>query len=517
VSDTSSSHEDDRSSGTSGLALRDVSRSFGDTRALDGVSITIPSGSLTALIGHNGAGKSTLLRILSGADRPDRGAVLLDGEEVQFRSPHDALQRGVSAVYQELSMVPGLSVAQNIFLGHESTTGVFLDRRAMNAAAEELLERFDIPVRPTALVGDLPVAQRQLIEVTAAVNRRARFLLLDEPTTALEARQVDTLLSTVTAIARAENLGVLLIDHKLDEVFAHSDAIVGLANGRRILAGATAELTRADVVDAIVGGHAELSATTRTAADPTRFGAPVLTTTALATERLAGVDVSVRSGEVVALYGLMGAGRTSFLRTIVGLYPVTGGAIELGGERYTPRSVRAAQRAGIAYVSEERKTDGIIPNLGVYDNVGVAVLDRFSTAGFIDHAAVRQAATEQLATMKTHGDLSKSIVSLSGGNQQKALLARAFLQKPRLLLLDEPTKGVDIGAKAEIHGLIRRLADETGTAVIVVSSEEEEALTLADSVFIFQDGVCTGERLDPAQLTIADLKRLAWLDAADAS
>jgi ABC-type sugar transport system ATPase subunit len=514
VPEAGSTAQGSRSSGTSGLSLREVRRYFGDTHALDGVTIDIRPGSLTALVGHNGAGKSTLLRILSGADQPDSGELLLDGEPIVFRNPHDALERGVSAVYQELSMVPALSVAQNIFLGHERTSGVFLDRKAMHARATELLERFDIPVDAGTPIGELPVAQRQLIEVASAVNRNARFLLLDEPTTALEARQVDKLLSTVTSIARAENLGVLLIDHKLDEVFAHSDYIVGLANGKRILDGPTAELTRQDVVDTIVGGHFDEAATGRTQHETKPFGGSVVAVSNLTTARLTDVNVEAREGEVVALYGLMGAGRTSFLRTIAGLHPVTGGAVEVGGRSYAPKSVRAAQRAGIAYVSEERKIDGIIPNLGVYDNVGISVLDRYSSAGFIDRKKVRKAAAEKLDTMRTHGDLSKTIVALSGGNQQKALLARAFLQEPRLLLLDEPTKGVDIGAKAEIHTLIRRLARETGTAVIVVTSEEEEALTLPDSIYIFQDGTCTGERLDPADLTIADLKRLAWLEEA---
>jgi ABC-type sugar transport system ATPase subunit len=500
----------------SSLSLRNVRRYFGDTHALDGVDIDIPTGSLTALIGHNGAGKSTLLRILSGADRPDSGSLILDGRTTQFKSPNDALGQGVSAVYQELSMVPGLSVAQNIFLGHEETSGGFLTRRAMNAQATELCARFDIPVDVTTLLGELPVAQRQLIEVAAAVNRNARFLLLDEPTTALEASQVDKLLSTVTSIARAENLGVLLIDHKLDEVFAYSDHIVGLANGRRILDGATSELTRQDVVDAIVGSHFEENTASRRPQKAATIGEPVLTAKGLTTARLTDVNVTARAGEVVALYGLMGAGRTSFLRTVAGLYSAESGSIRLGDHAYAPKSVRAAKRAGIAYVSEERKVDGIIPNLGVYDNVGISVLDRFSALGFIDKGKVRHAAAERLASMQTHGDLTKSIASLSGGNQQKALLARAFLQEPKLLLLDEPTKGVDIGAKAEIHALIRRLASESGTAVIVVTSEEEEALTLPDSIYIFQDGTCSRGRLDPADLTVADLKKLAWLEETPA-
>jgi len=514
--------------GASSLSIRGVKRYFGDTHALDGIDLRIPSGEITALVGHNGAGKSALLKILSGADLPDSGEIYIDDKEVSFRGPSDALEHGISSVYQELSLVSQLSVVQNMFLGHETGEGSWLDQKAMIRRAKELCGEFGVAVDVRTPLGQLTVAQRQLVEVATAVNRNSRFLLLDEPTSALEARQITRLLDTVRMIAMERSVGVLLVDHKLDEVFRYSQRIFVIANGKRILEGTAESLTRQAVVDAIVGSHFEehryLSTSNDTIASlhpavPVRSSSPktVFSATKLSTDRLSGIDLTVQSGEVVGLYGLMGSGRSSFLRTIVGLYPVRSGAMTLDGVKYSPSNVRDSLHHKVAYVSEERKVDGIIPNLGIFQNVGIAVLGDYSTTGFIHQTGLIEAAKNQLASMRTHGDLSKGITALSGGNQQKALLARAFLQHPRLLLLDEPTKGVDIGAKAEIHGLIRQLAEETGAGILVVTSEEEEALSLTDTLNVFQGGTCTAHDVPTHTLSIARLKSLAWLESSGGS
>lgn len=507
--------------GASTLALRGVTRTFGATRALDEINLDIPRGEITALVGHNGAGKSTLLRILSGADKPDTGTVLIGGTPVGFRGPSDALAHGVCAVYQELSLVPQLSIAQNMFLGHEETVSGFLDAKSMHRRARTLCDEFGIDIDVRTPLGELTVAHRQLAEVATAINRDAKFLLLDEPTTALEARQITMLLDTVRRISAERNIGVLLVNHKLDEVFAYANNIHVIANGRNILDGTSRTLTSDAVVDAIVGTHFEGAGSSAATAPSARGSAvssagkatTVLRVDGVTTKRLTGVNLSVHSGEVVGIYGLMGSGRTSFLRTLVGLHPVLSGAITLEGAPYRASSVLASMRRGVAYVSEERKIDGIVPNLNVFRNVGIAVVDDYTTAGFIHESKLIAAAKKQLLAMRTHGDLTGAITTLSGGNQQKALLARAILQRPRLLLLDEPTKGVDIGAKAEIHALIRQLADETGAGVLVVTSEEEEALTLADTIHVFQDGACSPDGVPAGELTIPELKSLAWLGA----
>lgn len=499
------------------LSLRGIRRSFGDTRALDGMDLDLVPGQVTALVGHNGAGKSTLLRILSGADRPDEGEIVLDGEPVVFRQPSDALARGVSAVYQELSGVPHLSVAQNMFLGQERSRAQWLDKQAMARRARELCAEFGLDVDVRTPLGRLTVAQRQLVEVATAVNRNARFLLLDEPTTSLEARQVDRLLTTVRRLAAERSVAVLLIDHKLDEVFACADDIVGMANGRTVLAGPAGQLTRQDVIQSIVGhpvtGH------DRPATEP--GGAPGRTAAAqlpavfvadgVTTARLTDVGLTVGAGEVVGIYGLMGSGRTSFLRTVLGDHRVTAGRMTLEGQAFDPTSIRDALRRGVAYVSEERKSEGLLPNLGIYYNVGITVLGEHSRGGVVRRGRLVAAAKEQLASMRTHGDLSKGITALSGGNQQKAMLGRAFLQRPRLLLLDEPTKGVDIGAKAEIYALIRDLAAATGAGVLVVTSEEEEVLALADSVNVFHGGTTVVTGMPTRGLSVSRLKSMAWL------
>lgn len=501
------------------LSLRGIRRSFGDTRALDGMDLDLVAGQVTALVGHNGAGKSTLLRILSGADRPDSGEVLLDGEPVTFRQPSDALARGVSAVYQELSGVPHLSVAQNMFLGQERSRAQWLDKQAMARRARELCAEFGLDVDVRTPLGRLTVAQRQLVEVATAVNRNARFLLLDEPTTSLEARQVDRLLATVRRLAAERAVAVLLIDHKLDEVFACAQHIVGMANGRTVLSGAAGELTRQDVIQSIVGHptadheHPTTEPTGGPRGATVTERPAVFVAEGVTTARLSDVRLTVGAGEVVGIYGLMGSGRTSFLRTVAGDHRLTGGRMTLEGQDFAPTSIRGALRRGVAYVSEERKTEGLLPNLGIYYNVGITVLDEHSRAGVVRRGRLVTAAKEQLASMRTHGDLSKGITALSGGNQQKAMLARAFLQRPRLLLLDEPTKGVDIGAKVEIYALIRDLATATGAGVLVVTSEEEEVLALTDTVNVFHDGTTVVTGVPTRGLSVSRLKSMAWLGA----
>lgn len=516
---------------TDGLFVTGISKAYGPTRALTDVSLTIEPGRVVALIGHNGAGKSTLLRALSGAEVPDSGSIVVDGSADQFQAPGDATAAGIACVYQELSLVDELTVAENLFLGTERTSGPLLDRKAMNREADELCAEYGIPARATDLVARLPVAQRQLLEVVRAIHRDAKYLLLDEPTTALEQEQVENLLAIIRRLTAERGIGVLLVDHKLDEVFAVADRIVGLANGRIVLDGDAKTIDRLAVIDAIVGdhatvddslaSHAELSVGDLEALDEAdraaRFGELVLQVSGLAGNGLTGVDLDVHAGEILGIYGLIGSGRSRFLRTVYGAEPIVQGRLALGGRAFAPKRPSQAIAAGVAFLSEERKSDGFIPQMSSVENVVLPVLGRYLRAGILNWRALRSSADKVLSQVTIRGDARGPITSLSGGNQQKALFARATLQAPRLLLLDEPTKGVDIGAKREIHRIVRELAREKNVAVIVVSSEEEELTGLADSIVVFRQGGCDGVAYPRGGVTPAQLRELAWAESDSAA
>jgi ABC-type sugar transport system ATPase subunit len=510
---------------TAGFTASSISKRYGQTLALDEVTVDLVPGEVTALVGHNGAGKSTLLRVLAGAESPDGGTLLFDGAPRQFSAPADALAAGVACVYQELRLVNQLTVAQNVFLGHETTRRGRLARSEMNRQTADLCREYGVVVPPTTRAGDLPVAQRQIVEVVAALNRRVRYLLLDEPTTALEAHQIEHLLTTVKRVARERRMGVLLVDHKLDEVFSVADRVIGLSNGRVVLSGPADAVSHRDVVQAIVGESASADGvapegpgaeppvvTVQRRAEPRE--AIVLSAEHVATDRLKDVTLHAEAGEVLGLYGLVGSGRTRFLRTVYGAERLSAGSLTLCGSRYVPTSPGGAIRSGIAFLSEERKADGFIPAMSARENVPLPVLRRFSRLGRLQRRRIAEAARGALSEVAVRGDIDQPITRISGGNQQKVLFARAALQRPRLLLLDEPTKGVDIGAKAEIHALIRAMAVDRGVTVVLVSTEEEELIGLADTVCVFKNGSCDGTRYSRGSVTPADLRRLAWPSSA---
>jgi ribose transport system ATP-binding protein len=497
------------------LAAEHVSKRYGRTLALDDVTIVLSPGEVHALVGHNGAGKSTLLRLFAGVERPDSGRIAVGGEARVFESPAAAFAAGVATVYQELSQVDQLSVAQSIFLGREIARGGRLDKGGMAAEARRLCLAYGLDVDPEARIRDLSVGQRQMVEIVAALHRNARYLLLDEPTSALESDRIEHLLVTVKRLAQEQNLAVLLVDHKLDEVFAVADRITALASGRVVLSGPVGEVGRADVVRAIVGeSHsvADLDGAKRlpAATVPPPVGVPVLKVDRLATDRLAEVSLAAWPGRVLGVYGLVGSGRSRFLRTLVGLERPVAGTIELEGRPFPPRDPEAAIAAGIAYLSEERKADGFVPMMSPPANVTLPVLTRFARAGVLNRGAMARTALEWLRRVQVRGRLDGPIADLSGGNQQKTLFARALLEQPRLLLLDQPTKGVDIGAKAEIHRIVRDLAATGSVAVVVVSDEEDEILGLADDVAIFRAGRCDGVLHLRGSLDIRTLRELAW-------
>ena len=500
------------------LVAQGIVKRYGAANVLHDVAFTLRAGEVHGLVGHNGAGKSTLLKILAGAVAPDGGTILLDGRPVSFASPAAAAATGIVCVFQELSLLENLTVTQNLFLTREIATAGVLDKRAMREAAARHLAEFGLGLTGAEKVADLPVAQRQMIEIIGALARNARVILLDEPTTALERGQIDRLVATLRRIARERDVAIAVVDHKLDEVFAVCDRITALMDGRVVLDAPISAVSHEAVVEAIIGkqeaerlkAHDAASGKSPTKSAGSGRAAPILRVHSIGAPRgLRDVSFDLAPGEVLGLYGLAGSGRSRLLRTLYGLEPIEQGRMHLRDRPYRPQSPRDAMRVGIAFLSEERKANGFVPDFDAVRNCTLPILRRHAWAGVIRQQDAAREAVAVLERLRVRGDIHAPLVRLSGGNQQKALLAKAVLQRPAVLLLDEPTKGIDVGTKAEIHAFIRNLAAQSGVAVLVVSTEEEELLTVCDEVIVMQHGRCSGRRHDAAMLDTVALRRLA--------
>ncbi len=458
--------------------------------ALDRVSIAVRGGEVHAVVGENGAGKSTLMRVLSGATRPDAGRIVVDGRPVQFRSPHDAHALGIRMIHQELSLVPELSVAENVALGAEPARGGVVDRRRQAALAVEALARLgqrDVDVG--ARVASLPLAARQMTEIAKAMAQHARVLMLDEPTAILAHDETDVLFEVIGQL-RDEGVAIVYISHRLDEIFRIADRVTILRDGHLVSSAPIGELSRADIVRQMVGR--ELSAGYPPAADQT--GAELLRLDDVATGPVRGASLTVHQGEIVALVGLVGAGRSELVEAVFGAAPLEGGAMFLDGMPYRPRSPRDAIAAGIGLLPEDRKRQGLVLIAAVRDNVVLASDARLARGGVVDREAERRAVAEWVDALAIRTPSQDQPVRLlSGGNQQKVVLARWLLARSRLLLFDEPTRGIDVGAKAEIYALMRRLTGQ-GAGVLMVSSDLPEALGMADRVVVLRNGRIVAER-----------------------
>jgi ABC-type sugar transport system ATPase subunit len=488
-----------------------ITKSFGSVGVLHGIGFEVKPGTIHGLFGHNGAGKSTLLKILAGAQPQDNGTLSVDGETVTLASPREALGKGIGCVYQELRLIPNLTVAENLFLGREVTLHGLKKTAEMNAYCKTLLASYGLHVDVTRTVKGLSHPEKQLLEVIANLEGKVRYLFLDEPTTALDGNQSTELLAHVRRIALERNIGVVLVSHKLDEVLAVCDEATVLSGGRVVYHAAGQDVSKQAIVDAIVGdAHGKHVASRREAR---AAGEIFLKVEGLAGKRLKGADIVARRGEVLGLYGLIGSGRTRFLRTLYGMEPISSGTVEISGKRYTPSSPKLAIQHGIAFLTEERKQDGFIPLMSSFQNVVLSTLTRYRNNGIVDLNAARASAQKTLASIGTRGRLDAPTKSLSGGNQQKVLLGRIIEQDADLILLDEPTKGVDIGAKSDIYDIIRRLADE-GRCIVVVSSEEEELVEICDRIAIFQHGFCTTAPKPVEEWSLGKLREAAWAPAA---
>ena len=473
------------------LEVRNIEKSFPGVRALSGVSFDVRPGEVHALLGENGAGKSTLIKIVSGVYQPDLGSILVNGTEVHFSSPDDARRAGVATIYQELLLFPELTVAENIFLGHAPLAGAGrIDWRAMRAEAERLLDSLEIDdLSADQIVGVLTVGNRQRVEILRALSYDARILIMDEPTAALTESDVTRLFDVVRRL-KQRGVGIVYISHRLDEIFAIADRVTVLRDGAYVGSRDVANTNVAELVQMMVGRRLE-SLFPKTVAP---IGAPVLEARDLVRRPLTkGVSLTVHSGEIVGIAGLVGSGRSELAQTLFGMTPSESGDVQLNGENVRIDSPETARVKGIAYVPEDRGTQGLVRGMSVLHNFSLAALGSLSRAGFIDRAAERRMALEGVARFSVKTISVDEIAGrLSGGNQQKIVLGKWLANNPKLLILDEPTRGIDVGAKAEIHRLMSQLAAD-GVAILMISSELPEVLGMSDRVLVMREGRIVAE------------------------
>ena len=487
------------------LRALELTKLFGGLPVLQGACLEFHPGEVHALMGENGAGKSTLMKMLAGLHQPDGGTIEWRGRQVRFPSPHDALAQGIAMVHQELMPIPDLDVAENLLLGMEPVNALGLvDRAELHAQAHAWLRQLDTDLDTRRPMRSLSVAQMQVVEIAKALARQADLILMDEPTAALSEHEVAALFKAIATL-RGRGVAVVYTTHKMDEVFRLADRISVLRDGRLVCSAPASTFTPESLIAHMVGR--ELAQVFPPVV--TSPGETILEVKGLTREpSYRDISFTLRRGEVLGLAGLMGAGRTEVVSALFGLVPADAGEITRQGRRVRLACPADAIAAGFGMVTEDRKGSGIIPPMSVADNVTLAALARFSHGPLLDRAAeaeAMRAATADFA-IKAH-DPQQAIQELSGGNQQKALLARALLNRPEILILDEPTRGIDIGAKAEIYALIGRLSAQ-GTAVLLVSSELPEILALTHRILVLRQGTLSAE-LDPRQTNQEEILRHA--------
>jgi galactofuranose transport system ATP-binding protein len=485
------------------LEVSGIVKRFTGVLALDGVSVELAPGEVHALVGENGAGKSTLIKVITGAHRPDEGEIRLAGRRIGFAGPLDAQRAGIQAVHQEVGLVPGLSVARNLLLGREPRRLGVLDVRRMHREAFRVLASYGIDVDVRRPLRSLGVGVQQMVALARAVSVDARVVVMDEPTSSLEPREVDTLFGVVGRL-RERGVSVIYVSHRLDELYRVCDRVTVLRDGRVVHQGGLADLDRLRLVSLMLGrlvSDVREEGVTKFSGTRDADGAPVVEASGLTRRHvLDDVSVAIRPGEVVGLGGLLGAGRTETAKAIAGALPLDGGRVTVAGRPLRRGSSAAAIRAGVALLPEDRKAEGVIGSLSVRENIALAALPRLSRGGLVSEARIDRIVETFMRRLRIKAaGPHQRVAELSGGNQQKVLLARWLATEPKILLLDEPTRGIDVGAKAEVQALIDELARD-GLGVLLISADLEELVEGSDRVVVLKDGAVVGE-LSGADLT----------------
>jgi rhamnose transport system ATP-binding protein len=466
------------------LSLLGVSKAFAGVQALRDVSLDLFAGETHALVGENGAGKSTLIKILAGVHQPDAGRLVIGGDTVFLSGPAEATQRGVAVIYQEPTLFPDLSVAENVFIGRQPLkSGRRIDHRAMNRVVAQVFSRLGVKLDPDRIARGLSIAEQQLVEIAKALTQEAQVLIMDEPSAALSPVEVKRLFGVVEAL-QADGAAVVFVSHRLEEVFEICQRVTVLRDGARVLAEPLQGMTTRDLVRAMVGRDVLVEAH-----EPHEPGATVLEVDRLTREGVFyDVSFEVRAGEVVALAGLVGSGRTEVARAIFGVDRYDVGAVRLGGHALRRGSPAAAMSAGVALVPEDRRQQGLVMDLSIARNIALASLNALRRMGVIRARSERRFGSEWADRLQVrYSRVSAPVATLSGGNQQKVVLAKWLARKPALLIVDEPTRGIDIGTKAEVHRLLDELAGE-GVAILMISSELPEVLRVADRILVMREG-----------------------------
>jgi ribose transport system ATP-binding protein len=485
--------------------IRGIGKTFGGVRALHNVSLNLRRGEVLAVIGENGAGKSTLMKILAGVQPPTTGEMFLNGKKVQFSSVDEALRSGISLIHQELNLAENLDVGANIYLGREPSRWGWINHIAIERDANRLLSIVGLDVAPTSIVRSLTIGKQQLVEIAKALSTDARILIMDEPTSSLSQKESETLFRVVREL-RSQGVSIIYISHRLGEVQSLADRVIVLRDGELV-----GELLRENI------GH-DTMVRMMVGRDPSPFyrrAEPGRIETLLAVENLRthgypnhSLSFEVRCGEIVGIAGLVGAGRTELLTTLFGITPSIGGSIRVGASRLRPRCPNEAIEAGIMLVPEDRRHAGLLPSMNVKHNLSLARLTRDQKYGFLNRRAEERICAEMIRRLRIKLSSDRQLVRLlSGGNQQKVVLGKCLAMNPKLLLLDEPTRGIDVQAKDEIYSIVRELADR-GVAILFASSEMEEVMGLAERVLVMHEGRITGELADD-QLSEQAIMRLA--------
>jgi len=486
------------------LLMEKIEKAFPGVRALKGVSLSLHAGEVHAVVGENGAGKSTLIKVLAGVHRPDGGRIVLDGSVARFSTPLEAQRAGVGVIYQEYNLIPSLTVRENVVLGHERTRGGFFSRRLEREQVYAIFKRMRVDLPMELPCSRLSVAQQQLVEIAKALSLGARILIMDEPTAALTGQEVENLFRIIREL-KTQGIGVIYISHRLEEIFAVADRVTVLRDGEHIRTAPVEEVDRARLIEMMVGRPLEKEFPPRSRTT----GLERLVVSNLTRGLVRDVSFSARAGEILTLTGLVGAGRTEVARLLFGADRVEGGEIRLDGRSLGLRSPRDAIRNGICLLTEDRKQQGLVLGLSSRENFALPNLDGWSRLGFVRRRDERASFARHIDALRiklSHQD--QPARDLSGGNQQKVLLARWLESNSEVVIFDEPTRGIDVGAKYEIYLLMDRLA-ASGKVVIMVSSELPEVLGMSDRILVMHEGRINGEITDVGGATQEDVMELA--------